>query len=227
MLNKFAIDRARFVKRPIVEVADLYSEFFDKTSEELKKAKRESNGQLPLPVQRELSLRDSFIEFHRFCFSLREEEVLAIWRGLKQFSIDEKLSEDESVYCDHLLLRDALQYQIALRQRVFHPEICDEIADSFRTTEELSKNYKITSNILIEFAQKLNVYRPGRGGIRGGKKPRLANDQKKVSMTIRVPPLLKSKVSEISKEEGISCSLFIERAIEKEINKKEKPPLSE
>lgn len=144
----------------ITNPAIIKSEFFEIQTDAIKSSQRKKDGQLKPAAQHEMSLRGdrtAFVEFHRFMFLMSDIEVHQLHYAMKQFVVDEQLSESDGVYCDQQLLKDAIDYQLCLRnQRQFFPEVCEDIARSFKDNVILANNFpEIDSVHLITFAKDL------------------------------------------------------------------------
>ncbi len=138
----------------------LISKLASKTIEEIKSIRTDKTGQLPPEEQRELSLRGdktAFLEFHRFMYSLADDDVRRMMYSMKQFVFDEKLSKNGNEYLDQMIVNDAIHYHICLREKgYFDYAICGEIAASFRHNALRSRSFQeITSEHLINFAKYL------------------------------------------------------------------------
>ncbi|WP_018125159.1 hypothetical protein [Desulfovibrio oxyclinae] len=102
--------------------------------------------------------RTSFLEFHRYMFSLSDERVQRLHHNFKDFCLEQRLCESDHVYLDVQLLQDAIAYQLALRS--------PDMFDVFAVTKDISQSWRsniktaidfddVTSERLIELADEI------------------------------------------------------------------------
>lgn len=98
-----------------------------------------------------------FLDFQKYIFSMSDSDISRLMHAMKQFVIDEKLSEDSDSYCDQLILKDVIDYQVCLRSKKnYDPSVLSEIAHSYKSNIELARKFdEITSEFMIEFVKNL------------------------------------------------------------------------
>lgn len=99
-----------------------------------------------------LGQRTVFLQFHRFIFSLTDQQIYKIFDKYKeQFK---KSSEEfpSDNFCDLALIKDAVQFQIAVRDdKQASPQVAEEIAMSWHANANLAKSFEeITSDHLLK-----------------------------------------------------------------------------
>jgi len=144
----------------ITNPANLESQFTGMTTEEIKAGRKDKTQQFPPAVQRELSLRGNrtaFIEFHRFMYSLSDDEILKLAAAMKQFVYEERLAEDKYTYSDQRILEDAIHYHFCIRfEKNFSAQIAEQIAEHFAQECKIAQDYQeVTSEHLIKFTKNL------------------------------------------------------------------------
>ncbi len=99
-----------------------------------------------------LGQRTVFLKFHRYMYSLTDQQIYKIWNEYKEHFRNVSKGCPGDNFIDLSLLRDAIQFQISIRDdKQASPEISEEIAMSFSENVRLAKYFEeITSDHLIE-----------------------------------------------------------------------------
>lgn len=108
----------------------------------------------PMPEQHEKSMlgqRILFLAFHRFIYNLNDQDIYKLWAAYKKAYAKATKDFPDDICCDLSLLRDALQFQVAIRDdKQADPAIAEEIAISFHENAKLAMDFEvITSDYLI------------------------------------------------------------------------------
>ncbi|WP_427501390.1 hypothetical protein ACQE3E_06725 [Methylomonas sp. MED-D] len=107
-----------------------------------------------MPTQHEKSMlgqRTGFLAFHRFIYNLKDQDIYKLWDAYKNAFVQASKDFPDEICCDLSLMRDALQFQIAIRDdKQADPAIAEEIAISFHQNAKIAKEFEeITSEYLI------------------------------------------------------------------------------
>jgi len=167
-LNLAAMDALRKVQRQgkvvITDVGYLQSEYGGMASDDIKNNKsRDTTEQLPTSAQLELSLRGQrtrFIEFHRVMFSMSDIELQLLNKAYKRYYADNRLGQDDSIYTDVSLLKDAIDYQLCVRSAdgFDAQHVAEEVAINFHENVKLIKDSdEVTSEHLIRLIQEITA----------------------------------------------------------------------
>ena len=98
-----------------------------------------------------LGQRTIFLAFNRFIYDLTDQQVYKLWGKYREEFRKASAEFPDDNFCDLMLIRDALQFQIAIRDdEQASPEIAEEIAMSWHSSANLAKQFdEITSDYLI------------------------------------------------------------------------------
>ncbi len=132
---------------------------------EIKKEPRDNNGQLPSAAQYELSTRGcrlSYIEFHRYFYSMTDEEIQSLKNAFKKYWVDSGIAEGEYRYCDVEMINDAIDYHLCIRSAdgfdIQHTS--EDVIESWQYNLSLAKDYsEITSEHLIKLTKEIFTHK--------------------------------------------------------------------
>ncbi len=100
-----------------------------------------------LDEQREKSMlgqRDRLLAFHRYVYSMTDEEIKSAWEALREYKLENRKDFDEFIFLDTEILRDTLQFHLACR---------DENYFDFQTVSDIVKSYKENLNLGMDYPE--------------------------------------------------------------------------
>lgn len=100
----------------------------------------------------------AFLEFLDFMFAMSDAELIRLQAAFKKYVSDFGITQRDSVYTDHNLLKDAIDYQIVARDINGNQDfkIGEEIAISFNQNKKNAASFpKIDSKHLIWLAEDI------------------------------------------------------------------------
>ena len=103
-----------------------------------------------------LGQRTAFLEFHIYMFSRSDLEIQKLSDGWKHYLAVNGVNQHNSAYIDHNLIKDAIDYQIIIRNIHDNQDknLADEVAKSWQKNQGLAKDFDvITSEHLIQLIE--------------------------------------------------------------------------
>ena len=92
--------------------------------------------------------RTVFLEFQNFMFAMSDAELLRLQAAYKKYITDFGITQRDSVYTDHKLLKDAIDYQIVARNINGNQDfkIGEEVAVSFKCAAKDAETFDEIDN---------------------------------------------------------------------------------
>lgn len=103
-----------------------------------------------------LGQRLGFLEFHLYMFSRTDLEIQKLSDGWKQYLTASGINQRDSVYIDHGLIKDAIDYQLIIRNMRGNQDqnFADEVAKSWQQNQSQAHDFdEITSAHLIQLIE--------------------------------------------------------------------------
>ena len=103
-----------------------------------------------------LGQRIVFLEFHIYMFSRSDLEIHKLANGWKHYLAVSGINQRDSMYIDHSLIKDAIDYQFVIRNSKGNqdPLIADEVAKSWQKNQIMANDFdEITSEHLIQLIE--------------------------------------------------------------------------
>lgn len=103
-----------------------------------------------------LGQRTAFLEFHIYMFSRSDLEINKLANGWKRYLAVNGINQRDSMYIDHSLIKDAIDYQFVIRNSKGNqdPLIADEVAKSWQKNQIMANDFdEITSEHLIQLIE--------------------------------------------------------------------------
>ena len=108
-----------------------------------------------------LGQRTAFIAFHERMFSMQDTELQQLQKAFKKYWSVNNFSDDVYVYIDVQLLKNAIDYQLAIRTLDAFDvvQVSEEIAFDFFEYARLAESYKeVDSARLLELIAEIKTH---------------------------------------------------------------------